>query len=166
MLNHGHYAKNDDHGGGAPVDRTLCPAERLPDRSRSVASATEVAVISGSPATPGEAPVVQKGQSFTFQLSASDIGNQIWHSLTSCKSPCNKSTGIAYPIADGDFQFDSGQLGVNGAPTVNRTTWTTPADLPVGTHTFYCRASAPLDAWSGQGHRPVPDDDGSPTAHL
>ena len=142
VLNHGHYAENDDHGGGAPVvgpDPNTLPG----------GTATGPFTISGFsygsggdfrlPGDAGEPPVVQKGQSFTFQLSASDIGNQIWHSLTSCKSPCNKSTGIAYPIADGDFQFDSGQLGVNGAPTVNRTTWTTPADLPVGTHTFYCR---------------------------
>ena len=51
--------------------------------------------------------------------------------------------GIAYPIADGEFQFDSGQLGnLNGnasPPTVGRTSWTTPKNLPVGTHTFFCR---------------------------
>lgn len=72
-------------------------------------------------------------------MGAGDVSQEIWHSLTSCKSPCNKSTGIAYPIADGEFQFDSGQMGTGGAPTVNRTTWTTPKNLPVGTHTFFCR---------------------------
>jgi plastocyanin len=59
--------------------------------------------------------------------------------VTSCKPPCNKSTGISYSIPDGDVQFDSGQLGTGGPPTVNRNTWSTPPDLPVGTHTFFCR---------------------------
>ena len=75
----------------------------------------------------------------TFQLSSGDQANQIWHSLTSCKASCNKSTGISYPIPDGEFQFDSGQLGLGGAPTVNRGTWSTPRNMPVGTHTFFCR---------------------------
>jgi plastocyanin len=72
-------------------------------------------------------------------MAPNDVANEIWHSVTSCKSPCNRSTGISYPIADGDFQFDSGQMGTGGAPTVNRTTWSTPSYLPVGTHTFFCR---------------------------
>ena len=29
--------------------------------------------------------------------------------------------------------------GPDKAPTVGRTTWTTPKNLPVGTHTFFCR---------------------------
>ncbi|HNG57323.1 MAG TPA: hypothetical protein PLX70_07760, partial [Solirubrobacterales bacterium] len=84
-------------------------------------------------------PVVDEGKSLTFQLNQDDINDEIWHSLTSCKTPCNKSTGIAYPIPDGKFTFDSGQLGVGGAPTVERTSWKTPADLPRGTYTFFCR---------------------------
>jgi hypothetical protein len=91
------------------------------------------------PGATGRPPVVEKGDQMTFELSASDQTNQIWHSLTSCKAPCNRSTGISYPIPDGEFQFDSGQLGMGEAPTVNRSTWSTPRNMPVGTHTFFCR---------------------------
>jgi hypothetical protein len=83
--------------------------------------------------------VVEEGESLKFELTAADDTKGIWHSLTSCKAPCNKTTGIAYPIPDGEFQFDSGQLGTGGDPTVNRRTWSTPTNTPVGTHTFFCR---------------------------
>ncbi len=91
------------------------------------------------PGALGRPPVVKEGKSLTFKISDSDVDQEMWHSLTSCKAPCNRSTGIAYPIADGDFQFESGQMGVGGAPTVERTTWKTPASLPRGTYTFFCR---------------------------
>ena len=142
LLNHGHYTENEDHGGTTPL---VGPdPESLPNgiASGGPFNIGDYSYGAGNFRLPGEAgrpPVVKQGQSFTFQLAANDIDQEIWHSLTSCKSPCNKSTGIAYPIADGEFQFDSGQLGTGGAPTVDRTTWSTPADLPVGTHTFYCR---------------------------
>ncbi|MBK5231646.1 MAG: hypothetical protein JJE13_01500 [Thermoleophilia bacterium] len=146
IINHGHYAENNDHGGTTP---TIGPdPATLPDglASGGPFDIGGYSYEAGNFRLPGEAgrpPVVKQGQSFTFQLTAGDANQEIWHSLTSCKSPCNKSTGIAYPIADGEFQFDSGQLGnLNGnaaPPTVGRTTWSTPANLPVGTHTFFCR---------------------------
>jgi plastocyanin len=91
------------------------------------------------PGSLGRPALVERGDQLTFQLAAGDQATETWHSVTSCKSPCNRSTGISYPIADGEIQFDSGQLGVGGAPTVNRTTWSTPPDLPLGTYTFFCR---------------------------
>ena len=54
-------------------------------------------------------------------------------------SPCNRSTGIAYPRADAAVQFDSGELGIAGPPTANRLTWQTPTDLKAGTYTYFCR---------------------------
>ena len=57
----------------------------------------------------------------------------------SCKAPCNQSTGIAYPLADGLVIFDSGQLGNAGPPTAGRTTWSIPTNLPAGTYTYFCR---------------------------
>jgi hypothetical protein len=142
VINHGHFTENNDHGGKGPV---VGPdASRLPDGLAT----TEPLMIGGYtyeagdfriPGSVGRPPVVEKGDQLTFQLAAGDQSNQIWHSLTSCKSPCNRTTGISYPIPDGKFQFDSGQLGTGGAPTVNRTTWSTPKNMPVGTHTFYCR---------------------------
>ena len=50
-----------------------------------------------------------------------------------------RSTGIAYPLADADIAFDSGELGVTGPPTAGRLTWSTPTDLPDGTYTYFCR---------------------------
>lgn len=146
VLNHGHYEENSDHGGaivpGLPDPRTL--PDGLPY--------TDAITISGYsyeqgnfrlPGSLGRPPTIKQGQSFTFELAAGDQNQEIWHSVTSCKAPCNKSTGISYPIPDGEIQFDSGQLGIapipGGAPTVNRKTWSTPSNLAVGTYTFFCR---------------------------
>ncbi|MCU1389513.1 MAG: hypothetical protein JWL72_2851, partial [Ilumatobacteraceae bacterium] len=63
----------------------------------------------------------------------------VWHTITACKAPCNASTGIAYPRADADIPFDSGELGAVGPPTAGRVTWSTPTDLPDGTYTYFCR---------------------------
>jgi plastocyanin len=65
-----------------------------------------------------------------------------YHTITACRAPCTKDTGIAYPIADGGVQFDSGELGYGPAaltPAANRNTWTTPRNLPPGTYTYFCR---------------------------
>lgn len=88
----------------------------------------------------GAVPLVKAGQSITFDNSTdAPLGNGLWHTITSCKPPCNRSTGIGYPIPDGQFQFDSGQLGDDGAPTAGTFTWQTPADLEAGTYTYFCR---------------------------
>ncbi|MFN8161052.1 MAG: hypothetical protein U0R52_08455 [Solirubrobacterales bacterium] len=143
-VTHGHLPENSVHGG-KPTD--------LPDpRKLPGASATgDPFLIAGFaygdatilPGGGGTVPLVKQGQSLTFKISDSDRANQIWHSLTSCAAPCNRSTGIAYPLPDGKYQFDSGQMGnLNGngsPPTVPWTSWKTPNDLPPGTYTFFCR---------------------------
>ncbi|MGK2956368.1 MAG: cupredoxin domain-containing protein [Solirubrobacterales bacterium] len=146
VLNHGHYSENDDHGGTKPLvgpDPATLPNGLLSGGPFTIADYSYEAGDFRLPGAAGRPPVVKKGQSFSFELDSDDADKEIWHSLTSCRAPCNKSTGIAYPIADGEFQFDSGQLGnLNGnaaPPTVGRTTWSTPANLPVGTHTYFCR---------------------------
>ena len=47
--------------------------------------------------------VVPQGTALRFRNLDVPIGYGygIWHSITTCKLPCNKSTGIAYPVADG-----------------------------------------------------------------
>ncbi|MBK8293595.1 MAG: hypothetical protein IPK93_02030 [Solirubrobacterales bacterium] len=147
QVNHGHYPENDDHGGKLPAiapDPSKLPDGLLAsDGPFDVGGYTYEAGGFNLPGANGRPPVVEQGKSFSFKLADADANKEIWHSLTSCKSPCNKTTGIAYPLPDGDFQFDSGTLGNLGGnaapPTVGRTTWSTPADLPVGTHTYYCR---------------------------
>jgi len=140
QVTHGHLSENSVHGGG-PSD--LPDPRRLP----SGIFDTQPLTISGFTYQQGDLrlstpnnrpPVVKEGKSLTFELSQQDSSQEIWHSLTSCAPPCNKSTGIAYPIADGKFQFDSGQLGTQ-TPAVHRTTWETPKTLPTGTYTYFCR---------------------------
>jgi len=85
-------------------------------------------------------PTVKAGQSLTFTNSDDKVTkNGLWHTITACKAPCNRSTGIAYPLADADVQFDSGELGTGGVPTADRLTWSTPSDLSPGTYTYFCR---------------------------
>ena len=89
--------------------------------------------------TAGTLPSVKQGQPLTFINDDSPVGPGIWHSITACAAPCNLETGIAYPLADADIPFDSGQLGTQGAPTAGRIDWTTPTSLPAGTYTYFCR---------------------------
>jgi plastocyanin len=85
----------------------------------------------------GRPPVLPRGHSVTFRNA--DDGRRVYHSITSCKPPCNRSTGIAYPIADGKVQFESGTLGSEVPPTTGALEWQTPSNLDRGTYTYFCR---------------------------
>jgi len=88
----------------------------------------------------GRPPVVARGSSLHF--ANYDSAGSILHTVTACRAPCNGSTGVSYPLANGRIQFDSGQLGygVPGyTPAVGRISWRTRADLPPGTYTYFCR---------------------------
>jgi plastocyanin len=88
---------------------------------------------------PADIPTVAAGQSITFDNQDAPVDNGIWHTITAREAPCNSSTGIAYPLANGSVQFDSGELGAAGPPSSGYTTWQTPATLPPGTYTYFCR---------------------------
>ncbi len=85
-------------------------------------------------------PTVCRGRALTFVNR--DARRGIMHSITSCKAPCNRATGIAYPPADGPVRFDSGNLGF-GPPgataAAQRVTWNTPKWLSAGLYTYFCR---------------------------
>ena len=84
---------------------------------------------------------IQAGQALTCK-NLDDAQSNTWHTITGCKEPCNRGTGIAYPIANGARSFDSGQLGTNppfGAPAIGSITWQTPKNLSPGTYTYFCR---------------------------
>ena len=55
---------------------------------------------------------------------------QAWHTITSCRLPCNKGSGIGYPLANGPVKFDSGQLGygrfLSSEVTTGSNVYTTP----------------------------------------
>jgi plastocyanin len=86
-----------------------------------------------------QVPTVKAGGTITFTNSDANVGVGIPHTITSCRAPCNRTSGIAYPLADGDVTFDSGELGTGGPPTADRVDWTTPSDLLPGTYTYFCR---------------------------
>ncbi len=140
QVTNGHLPENSVHGGKAT---DLPDPRNLPEG----ASSGDPFLISGFsygagdyriPGASGRPPVVKQGHSLTFLLASGDAAQEEWHSLTSCNAPCNRSTGIAYPIANGKFRFDSGQLG-DKTPAIGTRTWTTPKNLPPGTYPYFCR---------------------------
>jgi hypothetical protein len=137
-VTHGHLKENDNHGG----KRT-----RLPDARRLRSGAFDPTVISISrfrftfgdlrlAGARGRPPVIRRGQSLLFVNGDNSQG--IYHSISACRAPCNRSTGIAYPLENGKVAFDSGQLG-DRVPAVGRREWRTPPRLPTGTYTYFCR---------------------------
>ncbi|MGH2743493.1 MAG: cupredoxin domain-containing protein [Thermoleophilaceae bacterium] len=136
---HGHLMENDNHGGG-PAD--LPNPLRLRD-GVTVGGPLDILDFKftlgnlGLPGVGGRPPVVRRGQSITFRNV--DDPKAVYHSITSCKPPCNRETGIAYPIADGPVQFESGTLGSAVPPATGRLEWRTPRNLDRGTYTYFCR---------------------------
>ncbi|MFL5823940.1 MAG: hypothetical protein ACJ764_10910 [Solirubrobacteraceae bacterium] len=152
-LTHGHLKENSYYGGTAfigvnPTQWPLCDKKKV--------------LILGFRYLPGDfkspkgsanhcVPTTTAGHSIKFvNQDANPMGvfrllnpspfylQSITHAVTSCHSPCNKNYGISYPVANGGRRFDSGQLGI-GLPGVGRLSWSTPASLPPGTYTFFCR---------------------------
>jgi hypothetical protein len=152
-LTHGHLAENSYYGGSAyigvnPTAWAECAKKKV--------------VIAGFHYLPGDfsskgstrcIPTITKGHSLEFvNQDANPMGTfnpvtpnpfyleSVFHTVTSCKDPCDLNYGIAYPVSNGNarYAFDSGELGV-GLPGVGRLTWNTPANLPAGTYTFFCR---------------------------
>ncbi len=103
----------------------------------------------GQPTYRMRPPVIQPGQTVTFTnldaLFGEPDAEQAWHSITSCKAPCNRGSGIGYPLARGPIKFDSGQLGFgtgifNSGVTAGTSTYTTPPlTQPGKTYTYFCR---------------------------
>jgi hypothetical protein len=153
-ITHGRLPENDNHGGQ--------PLAGVPDARRLLAGAQTTTVgirdflyTRGDLSLTGRAgrpPVVEQGKALTYRNFDSkelpryvfgDMRNKaIYHTITACKEPCNRRTGIAYPLANGRVDFDSGELGFgppNFTAAANRATWSTPKNLNPGTYTFFCR---------------------------
>jgi plastocyanin len=142
-VTHGHLAENRNHGGTGPplVDaRTLPSASPPPNDTVNIG---DFRYRAGDLSLPGAArnpPTIRRGQSLRFVNG--DSSKTIWHSITACRAPCNLSTGISYPLADGTAGFDSGQLGFGPrgfTAAANRKAWNTPTTLTRGTYTYFCR---------------------------
>jgi plastocyanin len=140
-VTHGHLPENDNHGGqdtGLPDSRDLPDQETIDNRVGIGAfqyfpGGMGLASFMGNPATVG------RDRPVTF--TNLEYGAQVFHTVTACRAPCNKSTGISYPLADGDVDFDSGELGYGPdglTAAANKDTWSTPP-LDPGTYTYFCR---------------------------
>jgi plastocyanin len=143
QITHGHLAENDNHGG--PKIAVLPDARKLlAGRRTKTVTIKDFTYGRGDLAQSGSAarpPVVSPGQSIRFRNDDSD-DRPIYHTITACKEPCNGRTGIAYPLANGRVDFDSGELGFGprfATAAANRDTWTTPKNLKAGTYTYFCR---------------------------
>jgi plastocyanin len=66
--------------------------------------------------TRGLPPSVAQGKSLTF-INQDNPLTVRFHTVTACKAPCNRGSGISFPLANGSGLFDSGELGFG--PTVN-----------------------------------------------
>ena len=141
-ITHGHLAENDNFGGRRTTG--IADPTELPDG----AAPGGVVPISGFRYRYGDLtaagarrnpPTVPVGSSLEF-VNQDSAGN-VFHTITGCRAPCNRSTGVGYPLANGTL-FDSGNLGfgpVGLTAATNRDTWKTPANLQPGTYAYLCR---------------------------
>jgi hypothetical protein len=139
-VTHGHLAENNNHGGrttNLPDPRQLPDGVENPGNIDIVDFKYQFGDLSLPPQT-GLPPVIRPGQTLNFRNQIDDQ-RRIYHSITSCKAPCNRSTGIAYPIADGQVQFESNTLGSGVPPATGALEWKTPANLNPGTYAYFCR---------------------------
>jgi plastocyanin len=147
-ITHGHLAENNHWGGGKTgiADPTTLPNGSAPGNEVDIGNFKyRYGDLSGVGSTRNP-PTVAVGQSLEFINQdagpAQSFDRQIFHTVTACKAPCNRSTGIGYPLPNGSPLFDSGQLGfgqVGFTAAANRNTWKTPTNLPPGTYTYLCR---------------------------
>lgn len=140
-ITHGHLPENDNHGGGPgglPNARRLLAGPR-PDRAVGLDDFRYLRGDLTYTGRKGRPPTVPAGRRLRF---VNREARRVMHTITACKSPCNRRTGIAYPLADAPVQFDSGNLGFGPrgfTAAANRASWRTPRDLDPGTYTYFCR---------------------------
>lgn len=162
ILTHGRLHENIDRK--ARKNLKLPDPRDLPDGRPVPAAGIDInsfyftnggySVVRGFPASQMRPPVVHSGDTVTFTnqdaLPSMPETEQAWHSITSCRAPCNKGSGIGYPLANGPIDFDSGQLGYGSGTSSEVTTgsnvYTTPPlklgkNAPKGgtTYTYFCR---------------------------
>jgi hypothetical protein len=141
-ITHGHLAAAGNHGGtptGLP-DPAKQPNGQTIDNGVAIAGFKYLPGDLSTPGAFGAPPVVAPGGRLRF--GNFDAAPQIFHTITACRLPCTGTTGVSYPLANGDVDFDSGQLGYGPqgfTAAAQRPDWYTPADLPSGTYTYFCR---------------------------
>jgi plastocyanin len=156
ILTHGHLPENRD--SKARKELNLPDPRKLPAQGPVPAGGIDIDSFVYSPGGfsavrnfPQELmrPVlVDPGESVAFTnndaLPGTPNSEQVWHSITSCEAPCNKGSGIGYPLAAGPIRFDSGQLGfgqgLSREVTTGSNEYTSPPFTKAGkTYTYFCR---------------------------
>lgn len=156
ILTHGRLTENIDNE--ANKDRKLADPRKLDGKGKVGKSGIVIdafryskggySAFKGMPESSMRPPVVRRGQRVTFTnreaVLAMPDTEQVWHSITSCQAPCNRGSGIGYPLAGGPIKFDSGQLGYGTGTstevTTGSNTYTTPPLTKAGkTYTYFCR---------------------------
>ena len=142
-VTHGHLQENRNHGGafgGLPDARRLLSAPPPPSRTVPVSGFIYGQGDLGLTGRKGRPPTIRPGQ--TLRFVNRDADRNVFHTITSCRAPCNGATGIAYPLADGPVRFDSGNLGFGpqgSTAAAQRISWRTPKRIRPGTYTYFCR---------------------------
>ena len=156
ILTHGRLPENIDRkarkGLKLPDPRKLPSDGRLPRTGIEIEgfgySAGGFSAVRGFPGNLMRPPVIRPGQAVTFTNLDAGPGmsdfEQTWHSVTSCRAPCNRGSGIGAPLARGPIGFDSGQLGFGSGLSAGVTTGTSdyttpPLTKPGKTYTYFCR---------------------------
>jgi plastocyanin len=117
QLTHGRLDENIDSGVRLPTGLKN-PVSRASGPSRDRVTIRNFRFSQGdlsASGRKGRPPVVRQGRSLTF-VNQDDPLTIRFHTVTACRAPCTKSVGIGYPLADGPFGFDSGELGFG--PTI------------------------------------------------
>jgi plastocyanin len=138
-VTHGHLAEANNHGG--PDLPGAVDGPRVTTGNVGIAGFSYLPGNLGTAKTVG-IPQVKRGQTITF--TNLDAYEQIFHTVTACKAPCNGATGISYPLANaGASQFDSLELGYGPPPltaAANRNDYKLDtSSLDPGTYTYFCR---------------------------
>jgi plastocyanin len=142
-VTHGHLPENNGHGGrfaGLPDPRRTLSLPVGESGTVPIQGFIYGQGDLGMTGRRGRPAQVRRGRGLRFVNR--DAGRTIYHTITACRAPCNRTTGIAYPLADGQVDFDSGELGFGPrgfTAAANRATWTTPRNLSPGTYTYFCR---------------------------
>ncbi len=163
ILTHGRLPENVDDKANKPLG--LADPRKLKSGRLMPAGGVKViesfftlggfSALRGFPASAMRPPVIRPGKSVTFTsldaLANQSIYDQTWHTITSCAAPCNRGSGIGYPLAGGPVKFDSGQLGYANSPAnqdatytnigvvENTNVFTTPRIRKAGTYSYFCR---------------------------
>ena len=156
ILTHGRLPENIDKKAGKnlrlPDPRKLKSRGRVPKAGLEIDafgySLGGYSASRGFPPVLMRPPLIRPGRRVGFTNLEALLGmpddQQAWHSVTSCRAPCNRGPGIGYPLAAGPIKFDSGQLGygtgLSQGVTTGSNVYKTPPLRKAGkTYTYFCR---------------------------